>query len=258
MLRNDDPNDDAEARRLFEAAAEAGSAEALNMVAYMVDNGRGGLADPQRARDLLHRAAELGSIGANATLSDYYGFGLHGYTQDAERGLRYAIAAAEAPGHPRAVGWAQWRLATRYLTGRGALVDHVQAFQWASRAADSGSVQGMNMRASMLALGQGTTENDVESRRWYQRAAESREPGSAEGLRSLGGMLLTGEGGAIDGPRGYAYLLLAQQAGDERTARVLPMLGSFIDDTARAQAPAIMEAWRREFGEPQTDPSDGN
>jgi hypothetical protein len=36
------------------------------------------------------------------------------------------------------------------------------------------------------------------------------------------------------------------------------MLGSLIDDAARTQAPAIMEAWRREHGEPQIIADDGN
>jgi uncharacterized protein len=259
LYSNGDPSDDIEARRLLEIAAAADQPEAVNALSNMVGNGLGGPADPQRAVELIHRAAELGSIGANVTLANYYAFGVNGWPREPERGLRYAITAAESTsGHPRAVAWAQWRLARMYLTGVGTSVDFVRAYEWTSRAADNGSVQGMNMRASMLALGQGIPENDAESRRWYEAAAESRQPGNAEALRSLGGMLLTGEGGAVEASRGYAYLLMAQQAGDERAALGLRLFADRVTDAARAEAPAISEAWRREYGDPQVARADSN
>lgn len=257
LFTNGDPSDDVEARRLLEIAAASGRPEAVNMLANMVGNGIGGPADPRRAHDLLHRAAELGSIGANATLADYYGLGLNGFPREPERGLRYAIAAAQATGHPRAVAWAQWRLGRMYLNGVGTPVDLTRAYEWMSRAADGGSVEGMRSRASMLALGQGVAENDEEARRWYQRAAESRESGNAQALLSLGGMLIMGEGGPVDVARGYAYLRLAHEGGDEQAERVIQYLDTRIDASIRAEASAIMTAWRAAHGEPLREEGQG-
>lgn len=253
LVLNGDPSDDAEARRLLEVASAAGRAEAMNALAAMVGNGSGGPADIERARTLVLRAAELGSIGANLSLSDAYLHGLNGFPRDPQRALQYAIAAAEGTAHPRSAAYAQWRVGMMFLNGDGTTPDPVRAYEWVARASNNGAVQGMLSRAVMLARGEGVAQDASAARQWYLQAAETGELGSAHALRSLGAMLIVGEGGPVDIARGYAFLLLAQEGGDEFATELIRRFDSRIDQRARADAPAIMTAWRLSHGNPRPD-----
>lgn len=247
LLLNGDESDDAEARRLMEALAEAGRPEAVNALATMVGNGiGGGEPDLERARQLTVQAADMGSIGANMSLADFYTDGANGFPRDPARGLAHARRAAEATSNPRSAAYAQWRLGMRLLDGANGPSDPVAAYAWVAQAAESGSVQGMVSRAVMLAIGQGVPRDAAAARQWYHRAAHSGELGSAHALRGLGGMLMTGEGGPEDRPLGYAYLVLALEGGDQTAAAVIQRMQHLIDDNVRAQAQPIITAWRLE------------
>jgi TPR repeat protein len=256
LLLNGDASDDGEARRLFETAGEGGRAEAMNALAAMVGNGVGGPPDLERARALLLRAARLGSIGANMSLADLHVRGAGGFPHDPERGLAYAVAAAESP-DLRNAAYAQWKLAMMILNGVGAPADPARAYEWVARAADNGAVRGMISRAVMLATGEGVTPDPPAARDWYRRAAESGELGSAHGLQGLGAMLVFGEGGPVELARGYAYLTLARDGGDENAPRILQHIEPNIDDITRRQAADIAAAWRIEHGDPQPESVDG-
>lgn len=253
LLTNGDPNDDAEARRLLETAAAQQRPEAINALSSMLYNGVGGPADAERARTLLLRAAELGSIGANMTLAERYINGDDGLPRDAERGYRHAVAAAESVNNVRGAAWAQWRVGMMTLQGVGTSADPVRAYGWVARASENGSVHAMVSRAVMLAIGQGIARDPQAAREWYLRAAESGELGSAHGLRGLGAMLVTGEGGARDIPRGYAYLVLAQEGGDENAAALLERFQGYFSDPVRQQAQSIILAWRLAHPSPLPD-----
>jgi TPR repeat protein len=253
LALNGDPGDAIEARRLLEIASAAGRAEAMNALAGMVGNGAGGPADVERARALTLRAAELGSIGANLSLSDAHLSGLNGFPRNPERALQYMIAAAEGTTHPRSAAYAQWRVGMMFLNGEGTARDPARAYEWVARAANNGAVQGMLSRAVMLARGEGVAQDASAARQWYLQAAETGGYGSAHALRSLGAMLIVGEGGSIDTARGYAFLLLAQDGGDEFAVELLRRFDSRIDDRVRAEAPAIMTAWRLSHGNPRPD-----
>jgi TPR repeat protein len=259
LVINGDPSDDVEARRLLEIAAAVGRAEAMNALAAMVGNGGGGPADLERARNLLLRAAELGSTGANPSLTDAYLHGLNGFPRDHERALQHAIAAAEATSNLRSAAYAQWRVGMMILDGVDGPPDPGRAYQWVARAADNGAIRGMISRAVMLATGQGVAPSPSDSRSWYQQAAQSGQLGSAHALRALGAMLIIGEGGSIDLPRGYAFLLLAQEGGDPMAAQLIARFQNRIDDRASIEARSIMTAWRLEHGEslPDRDPTTG-
>lgn len=121
-----------------------------------------------------------------------------------------------------------------------------EAFLWVAWSADAGDSYGFISRGVMLAAGQGTPQNLEEARLWYRRAAER---GSAHAHRALAGMYITGEGGPIDTPLGFALLDLAVAGGDEmapRMAELFPQYG-FVrpDEDAIAQA---RDRWLDEIG----------
>jgi TPR repeat protein len=252
-LLNEDPSDDAEARRLFEMAAAAGRPEAINALSSMVGNGIGGPVDLERARALVVQAADAGSLGAHLSLSDAYIQGAGGFPRDPARGYRHAVLAAESNLNMRSAAWAQWRVGMMNLNGVGVPADASAAYAWVARAADNGAVQGMLSRAVMLATGQGVAPDPASAREWYRRAAESGELGSAHGLRGLGGMLVAGEGGPIDLARGYAYLVLAQEGGDQMAAHLVAAIENTLDDRTRAAAQMIITTWRIEHTAAQPD-----
>jgi len=253
LITNGDPSDDAEGRRLLEIAAAANRPEAMNNLSYLLRSGIGGPADRARGDELLRRAAELGSIGANLTISEFYVRGIEGYPRDLTLGLEHARRAAEATTNPFGASLAQFRVGSMILNGIGTPADPATGYTWLLRAANNGSTQGMNYVAALLATGRGVAEDDVAAREWYRRASISGAPGSARALLSLGGIMIIGEGGDVDVPRGYAYLLMAQEAGEERVTAVLQMVNDQIDDRARAAAPAIIAAWRAENPAPVAD-----
>lgn len=64
-----DRKDFAEARRLSEEWAKSGAPDAFNNLAVFLRNGVGGVADPERATELLEKAVALGSVAAKANLA---------------------------------------------------------------------------------------------------------------------------------------------------------------------------------------------
>jgi TPR repeat protein len=108
---------------------------------------------------------------------------------------------------------------------------------------EKGSVDGMISRAVMLATGEGVAEDKVEARSWYERAARSGEQGWAHALRSLGGMHVIGEGGSVDLPRGFGYLLVAHTAGDGLAGKMIENFRAKLTPEVERQATAIAEEW---------------
>jgi len=70
--QSDAPADTAEALRLFQEAADAGTADALVPLAYAYQNGKGVAADPARAAELFAKAADEGATGALIPLGFAY------------------------------------------------------------------------------------------------------------------------------------------------------------------------------------------
>jgi TPR repeat protein len=200
-------------------AMRAGHVEAQNGLAGLLLKGAGGPREEAEGRRLLQDAARRGSVGANVTLSMLHTDGAGGFERDLRRAFQHmqAAAAVEKPKN----GWVLWRLGMVHLQGSGTPRNSQEAYRWVVRAADKGSIDGMISRAVMLATGDGVAENKAEARSWYERAARSGEKGWAHALRSLGGMHVIGEGGPVDLPRGFGYLLVAHTAGDELAGKMI-------------------------------------
>jgi TPR repeat protein len=139
--------------------------------------------------------------------------------------------------------YAQWRLAMMHLQGVGTPKDSGTAYRILERASENGGINAMISRAVMLATGQGVAEDDAAARDWYRRAAESGEVGFAHGLRALGAMLVVGEGGPVDLPRGIAYLRIAKAAGDDMAGRLLDTWSGRVTDEVHRKAVEISNAW---------------
>jgi uncharacterized protein len=120
--------DEAQARKLFERAAQAGNARGVSNLAAL---GGGGAADPARARDLLSKAAET-----NAEAQYQLGMMLaegNGGTQD-DVAARALFEKAAAQNHPAALE----RMGAFAQAGRGGPKDAEAAKAYYQRAAALG------------------------------------------------------------------------------------------------------------------------
>lgn len=239
-----DPNDPErmrEVRELFRRSMAGGNAEAKGNYALMLMMGWGGPADVELGRRLRDEAAAEGSMAANLTLADRYLSGSEGYPRDPVRAFEHTriVASSTTP----SAAYAQWRLGVMHLQGVGTRADPAEAHRWIRRAAEAGEANAMASMGVLLATGQGVAEDDVAARSWYRRAAESARDGFQDGLRGLGWMLVTGEGGPEDLPTGVAYLMLAEAAGAERAGELLVRIADHITPEIREQARAIGDRW---------------
>jgi uncharacterized protein len=244
LMNSEDPAEQREARQLLRTAYERGGPEAINNYAAVLLLGIGGPADEPEGRRLRDLAASRGSIGANLSIAERYLRGGEGYPRDPVRAFQYVRAAAESP--LNGAGFAQWRLAMMYLNGQGTPVDRAEAYRWVVRASDGGNVTAMISRGVMLATGEGVAEDDAAARIWYQRAAESGDVNFPHAMRTLGAMLVTGEGGPVDLPRGIAYLRIAKAANDANASRLLETWRDRITPEVNRQAVEIANRWMAE------------
>jgi TPR repeat protein len=94
------PKDQAQARKLFERASEAGNPRGVTNLAALSDNG-GAPSDPVKARALLSRAAEKNSAEAQYQLGLMTADGVGGPQDDVAARALFEKAAAQ--GHPGAL-----------------------------------------------------------------------------------------------------------------------------------------------------------
>ena len=237
----------------FERLAAAGEAEAMNMVAIIINDPPPGIpADPERAERLWEQALAAGSKGARLNLgarlllndatdddaravemlSDVepefipyaahplgraYLFG-HGVEQDLERGSRLMEMAVEAsPGNMDA----QFLLARAYQNGWGIPVDSVAAYRHMKIAADAGDERAQWNVGMMLLDGVGVTANATLAREYVRRSAEA---GHDDGMTSMAVMLALGQGGPVDAPGARVWYERAARDGSAHALRGLGMM----------------------------------
>lgn len=116
------------ARAMMQAAADAGSAEALFELYVYEATGFGGSHDDEAATTHLHQAAKLGYARAMANLAGAYATG-NGMTRDEAKALTWYLRAADA-GSVRAAS----TLANMYATGQGAPLSDDKSAHYARRA----------------------------------------------------------------------------------------------------------------------------
>ncbi len=122
--------DDAQARKLFERAAEAGNARGVSNLAAL---GGGAASDPVKARALLTKAAETNSPEAQYQLGLMLAEGTGGPKDDV--GARSLFEKAAEQGHPAALE----RLGEFAKSGRGGPQDTAAAKTYYEKAAALGN-----------------------------------------------------------------------------------------------------------------------
>jgi uncharacterized protein len=122
--------DPAEARKLFERAAEAGNARGVTNLAALSG---GAASDPIKARALLSKAAETNSAEAQYQLGLMTAEGLGGPKDDVAARALFAKAAAQ--GHPAAME----RMGAFSQSGRGGPQDSSAAKSYYEKAAALGN-----------------------------------------------------------------------------------------------------------------------
>ncbi len=145
----------------------------------------------------------------------------------------------------RGVHAAQWRMAMMARAGFGGGRDLARAYYWTLRAAEGGDLNGMLSAGVMLATGEGVARDAQAAADWYQRAIDQHK--SAHALRSLGAMYLSGELPA-DHARGFAYLMIAFQAGEQMAPAILQRFSSLATPSTLQEAAELRDAWTRENG----------
>ncbi|NNM74365.1 tetratricopeptide repeat protein [Enterovirga aerilata] len=121
---------------------------------------------------------------------------------------RYIRSAAEHGFKAAQVVWAQM-----LLDGRGVAQDRAAAYRWFHRAAELGSVDGINMVGRCHELGWGVPVDHAEAARWFRRAAEK---GSDWGAYNLACMLLYGDGVPHDPAAALAWFLTSAERGNAK------------------------------------------
>jgi uncharacterized protein len=126
------PKDEAQARQLFERAAEAGNPRGATNLAALAEGG-GAPADPARSRALLARAAETNSPEAQYQLGLMTAEGIGGPKDDVTARALFERAAAQ--GHPGALE----RMGAFAQSGRGGPQDTSAAKAYYEKAAALGN-----------------------------------------------------------------------------------------------------------------------
>src|SRR5260370_37488212 len=67
----------------------------------------------------------------------------------------------------------QFMLGLAYSMGAGVKTDAAKAFNWVSRAAESGHMLAENELGSMYASGEGVPKEDRKALEWFKKAAET-------------------------------------------------------------------------------------
>lgn len=189
------------ARNYAETAAAGGVVDAALLSGLMARNGEGGPIDLVTAARWFSRAADRDDPVA------LYNLGLLARRGDPALELGqpepWFERAARAGHIPAMVAHA--------VTLRNSPVpqDAIAAREWAGRAAQQGSAEGMYQLAQMLDQGQGGERDAAGARVWYERAANDRH---AEAAFQAGMMWADGEGGEQDDATGREWLRVAAES----------------------------------------------
>ncbi|MGF1462251.1 MAG: tetratricopeptide repeat protein [Maricaulaceae bacterium] len=214
--------DDDAAVAWWREAAEADQADALNGLADMALNARGGFS-PSDAPGFLERAAQNGDGLAQRRLADILSIGGFAPRDPARAGELYAQAASSGDAEAAYSG------AILLIEGADGLEPQVETgVALLRQAAENRLAPAMADYGLMLYQGRGLEPDVNEAAVWFERAAEA---GDQEGQYLYAFALLKGEGVEKDLEAGFGWLLRSmgqgpatdpvKEAERQRLARVL-------------------------------------
>jgi tetratricopeptide (TPR) repeat protein len=171
--------DYAEARRLYDKAANAGYAMALNNIGGSYEGGQGVPVNYVEAANWYGKAVASGEPTAMVNLGWLYETG-HGVKQDYAEAIRLYEAAARA-GEPSAMN----NLGLLYLYGKGVARDYAEARRLFEQGAALGEASAMNSLGVLYVHGNGVPRDLRTARQWFVKAAALGNPEARENLREM-------------------------------------------------------------------------
>jgi TPR repeat protein len=171
--------DYAEARRLYEQAAAAGYAMAMNNLGGVYEGGDGVPQNYAEAARWYGKAVAAGEPIAMIDLGWLYETG-HGVTRDYAEAVRLYEAAAKA-GVPAGMN----NLGLLYMYGKGVARDYAEAKRLFEQGAALGEASAMNGLGAIYNEGDGVPRNVTVARQWFEKAAALGNPEAKQNLKGM-------------------------------------------------------------------------
>jgi tetratricopeptide (TPR) repeat protein len=171
--------DFAEARRLYEKAAAAGYAMAMNNIGALYEGGNGTPVNYAEAARWYGKAVAAGEPIAMVDLGWQYEHG-HGVVKDLAEARRLYEAATDA-----GVGDGMNNLGLLYLRGTGVPRDYARARRLFEQGASLGDDAAMNGLGVIYSEGDGVPRNIRLAREWFEKAAALGNPEAKQNLRGM-------------------------------------------------------------------------
>ncbi len=229
------PQDYKESLHWLTAAADQNVLPAaLDLAAFWLHPPDGTAADVGRAIHYYEKAADLGSVPAEAMLGNIFANGALG-KPDYERAVTWYRKAA-AQGQPDA----QFGLALRYALGQGVPLDQQEALRLFVAAADQGHAGAQYDLATMYEEGKGAPADRALAVRYYQLSADQGMPNAQF---HLGRLLSDNKESRSDQVSAYKWLMLAENSIKESSA-ILSDLRKSMNQEEINQAEREVDNWR--------------
>jgi hypothetical protein len=171
--------DFAEARRLYDKAAAAGYAMAMNNIGALYEGGNGTRVDYAEAARWYGKAVAAGEPIAMVDLGWQYAMG-HGVPKDYAEARRLYETAVKA-GVPSAIN----NLGLLYLYGQGVKRDYAEARRLFEQGAALGDDAATNNLGIIYKAGNGVPRDIRAARQWFEKAAALGNPEARQNLREM-------------------------------------------------------------------------
>lgn len=154
-----------EAVKEYKAEADAGDADALYLLGFMYQMGKGVETNLTEAVRLYRMSAEQGNSRGQCALGLMYSFGAGVKTNQAEAIKWILKAAKQNEVH------AQVRLGYVYENGIGVETNLEESVKWYRKAAEQGDALAQHTMGEIYEWGRGVKMDVTEAVKWYRRAA---------------------------------------------------------------------------------------
>ena len=199
--------DEAKAYELFRRAAEMGHADAMRELYVCFMKGYGVEKDEAAGRQWLLKAAEHGSVFALADLTGCYAKGF-GFDQDDPAALKWFEKAAKA-----GIAGAQYELGKCYAEGRFVEKDEAEALKWYRKAARHGDDDAQYTLGLLYESGHLVEKDMKKAAKWFKKAADEEE--HARAMYKYAVCLRDGIGVKQDADEAKEWFRLAAKKGDK-------------------------------------------
>jgi hypothetical protein len=171
--------DHAQARRLYDQAAAAGYAMAMNNIGVIYEGGAGVPINYNEAARWYQKAADAGEPVAMVNLAWQYETG-HGVKRDYAEARRLNEAAVKA-----GVSAAMNNLALMYMKGEGMPRDYAEARRLFEQGIALGNDAAMNGLGALYNDGHGVPRDTRIARQWFEKATALGNPEAKQNLREM-------------------------------------------------------------------------